>query len=108
MTLEALGIVATGLLAAWVVGGVLLRVGGLVLVLVGLSGLALFGQASAALIAAIGALLWLTGHWHYALRHQHYKSPLARRLFCCSAPAWLDPTRERFESARPDRDEWNP
>jgi hypothetical protein len=81
MTLEALGIFVTSLLAAWVVGGVLLRVGGLVLVLVGLSGLALFGQVGGVLTAALGALLWLAGHWHYALRHQRYRSPLARLLF---------------------------
>jgi len=68
--------------AAWVVGGVLLRVGGLVLALGGgFSGLVLFGQVGGVLTTALGALLWLAGHWHYALRHQRYKTPRARRLF---------------------------
>jgi hypothetical protein len=45
------------------------------------------------LVLAIGALLWLAGHWHYALRHHQYKSPLADYFFLRWAPEWLDPTR---------------
>jgi hypothetical protein len=33
------------------------------------------------LTLTIGVVLWLAGHWHYALRHHYYTSPLAQRLF---------------------------
>lgn len=87
----ALGVL--GLLFAWLLGGFLLRLCGLLLVLGGSVGLAVSGDIAGLLFAAIGALLWLAGHWHYALRHQEFKSPLARQAFCRCAPAWLDPTR---------------
>lgn len=29
---------------------------------------------------ALGLAAWLTGHWHYALRHGFYKSLLAERV----------------------------
>jgi hypothetical protein len=95
MTLLAVGTVALGLLFAWFFGGVLLRLGGLVLALAALAVLALTGEANAIVVFAIGTALWLAGHWHYALRHGDYKSPLAAFLFCRCAPAWLDPTRDR-------------
>jgi hypothetical protein len=95
VTLLAVGTVALGLLFAWFLGGVLLRLGGLVLALAALAVLALTGDGNAIVVFAIGAALWLAGHWHYALRHGDYKSPLAAVLFCRCAPAWLDPTRER-------------
>lgn len=94
MILSALGITLFGLLVLWLLGGVLLRLGGLLLVTAGSIGLLFDGEVSGILVAAIGAFLWLAGHWHYALRHQGYKSPLARHLFCRWAPAWLDPTRD--------------
>lgn len=95
MTLLAIGAVALGLLFAWFFGGVLLRLGGLVLALAALAVLALTGNGNAIVVFAIGAALWLAGHWHYALRHGDYKSPLAAFLFRRCAPAWLDPTRDR-------------
>lgn len=88
-----IGAVALGLLIAWRMGGFLLRGGGAIMVLVGLVGLAVFGQSGGILVAGIGVCVWLAGHWHYALRHQEYRSPLARQIFCRWAPAWLDPTR---------------
>jgi hypothetical protein len=94
MTLVDLGIVAIGLLLAWVLGGLLLRLSGLTLALAGAAALALWGNANGILIFAIGAALWIAGHWHYALRHHEYKSPLARYVFCRWAPAWLDPTAD--------------
>jgi len=57
--------------------------------------LALTGDANAIVVFAIGAALWLAGHWHYALRQGDYKSPLAAFFFGRCAPAWLDPTRDR-------------
>jgi hypothetical protein len=82
------------LLGVWLLGGVLLRIGGLFLILAGGCGVGLQHNASGVLVLAIGALLWLAGHWHYALRHHEYKSPLAGYVFMRWAPGWLDPTRD--------------
>ncbi len=87
------GAVALGLLIAWWVGGFLLRATGALLILAGIIALTVLGEGGGVLVAGIGACLWLAGHWHYGLRHQEYKSALARHIFCCWAPAWLDPTR---------------
>lgn len=93
MNLVALGVaVLAGLAVIWLLGGILLRVGGLLLVIAGALGVALQRDPDGILVLAIGALLWLAGHWHYALRHHAYKSPLARYAFCRWAPEWLDPT----------------
>lgn len=85
--------VLAGLLAIWLLGGMLLRIGGLTLVCAGGVGAGVQGDASGVLVLVIGTLLWLVGHWHYALRHQHYKSPLAGYVFLRWAPGWLEPTR---------------
>lgn len=92
-----------GLLVIWLLGGVLLRIGGLLLVVAGGLGLALQHDANGILVLAIGALLWLAGHWHHALRHHAYKSPLARYVFLRWAPAWLDPTRNWAVPVAPER-----
>ncbi|MGH2973579.1 MAG: hypothetical protein ACRDLL_01740 [Solirubrobacterales bacterium] len=86
--------ILSGLLALWLLGGVVLRIGGLLLALVGGFGIGLQHDANGLFVLAIGALLWLAGHWHYALRHHEYKSPLAGYVFGCWAPEWLDPTRD--------------
>lgn len=83
-----------GLLVLWLLGGVFLRIGGLLSVLAGGFGVGLQQDPSGILVLAIGALLWLAGHWHYALRHHEYKSPLAGYVFLRWAPDWLDPTRD--------------
>ena len=93
MILADLAFVALGLVAVWVVGGVLLRLSGIVLALGGIGLVALSGNANGLLVFAIGGALWLAGHWLYALRHDEYKSPLADLLFYRCAPAWLDPIR---------------
>ena len=82
-----------GLLAFWLLGGFVARVGGLLLVFASTASLALNPQMGTVVLIGIGAAMWLVGHWHYALRHQAYKSPLARHIFCRWAPTWLDPTR---------------
>lgn len=92
-----------GLLAFWLLGGLVARVGGLLLILAGTANLVLEPRAAAALLIAVGAAIWLFGYWHYALRHHAYKSPLARYVFSCWAPAWLDPTRNWTEAAVSDR-----
>jgi hypothetical protein len=81
------------LLVIWLLGGLVLRASGLLLILAGGFGLGLQPNASEALVLGIGVLLWLAGHWHYALRHHEYKCPLARHFFLRWAPPWLDPTR---------------
>ena len=93
MIVSALGILALAALLGWLLGGVVLRLGGLLIAVAGLVGLAISGDVAGVLVFAIGAVLWLAGQWHYALRHQEYKSPLARHLFCRCLPAALDPTR---------------
>lgn len=81
-----------GLLAFWLLGGIVARLGGLLFVLAGTAGLALNPNLGVVLLIGMGALMWLLGHWHFALRHHEYKSPLARYVFCRWGPAWLDPT----------------
>jgi hypothetical protein len=111
MIIMALALMMLGLLGLWLFGGFVLRLAGLLLILAGGVGVAIDGDASGILVAAIGVLLWLAGHWHYALRHQEYKSPLARHFFCRWAPAWLDPTRNwavAVEADRGDRDNARP
>jgi hypothetical protein len=94
MILVDLAILALVLLFVWILGGLLLRVGGVVLALGGTGMVALSGNANGLLVFAIGGALWLAGHWLYALRHGEYKSPLADFLFYRCAPAWLDPIRD--------------
>lgn len=81
-------------IAGWVFGGVLLRIVGALLVLAGAISLVITSEPAAALLVlAIGAVMWLAGHWHYAMRHHEYASPLAQRLFQQALPQRLDPTR---------------
>jgi hypothetical protein len=87
-----LALVALALVVLWVAGGVLLRIAGIAAVLLGL--LLALTHLIGLLVAAIGAVLWTAGHWHYALRHHTYKSPLARRLSIDLLPAWAHPTRD--------------
>lgn len=94
MILVDLATVAIGLLFIWVLGGPLLRLSGLALAVAAIAVTARSGDADGIVVFAVGIVLWLAGHWHYALRHGHYKSPLAGFFFRRCAPAWLDPTRD--------------
>jgi hypothetical protein len=38
--------------------------------------------------------MWLCGHWHFAFRHGHVKSPLADTIFA-ALPGWLDPLHRK-------------
>jgi hypothetical protein len=87
MTLSAIGILALALICAWTFGGIALRLGGAVIVLAGLVGLSVAGNASAILVFALGACLWLAGHLHFRLRHGAFKSALAERLCLTAASA---------------------
>jgi hypothetical protein len=67
---SAIGILILALLGFWFLGGILLRVGGVLLVLVGAMGLAVTGNANAVIPLAVGAGLWFAGRLHYAARHR--------------------------------------
>lgn len=91
-----LSLLATGMLIAlgvWLLGGVILRVGGLLLIATGLLSTAMTGSPQAALLTMLGALAWLAGQWAYGARHHYFSSPLARRVFLQVLPRRLDPTR---------------
>jgi hypothetical protein len=90
-----LSVLASGVLIAlgvWLLGGAVLRLGGTLLAVGGLFATATTGSLSAALVAVLGALAWLAGHWLFALRHHYFVSPLARRVFNDALPV-LNPTR---------------
>ena len=89
---QFVALAALTMLAAWAIGGVVLRLGGVGLAITGLAAAA-FGHPAGLLIAALGAALWAAGHWLYAVRHHSYKSPLARRLFLQILPTCCDPAR---------------
>lgn len=88
-----LGLAVLVFIAGWVFGGVVLRALGLALLVLGAVGLVVTQDAAAALVLAIGVVMWLAGHWHYAMRHHEYASPLTQRLFQQAFPERLDPTR---------------
>jgi hypothetical protein len=77
----------------WLAGGPALRVSGAISMTVGLLLAADTGSIMAGLIAGLGGLAWLAGHWLFAARHHYYRSPLARRVFLVAMPRRLDVTR---------------
>jgi len=93
-----------GLILFWVFGGIALRLSGLLLFFGGILSMAHHPHAGSLLTIGIGALSWLLGHWHYAVRHHEYKSPLARYLFCRWAPAWADPSSRWAVATTTDSD----
>jgi hypothetical protein len=70
VTASAIGILILALLGFWFLGGLLLRVGGVLLVLVGAMGLAVTGDASAVIPLTAGTCLWLAGRFHRAVRRR--------------------------------------
>jgi hypothetical protein len=114
MTITAVGTIILIALGVWLFGGLALRFGGALLAFTGVVSLTITGNPAALVVAVLGFVLWLAGHWHFALRHHEYKSPLARRIFLQALPPRLDPTRrwgvpvvddERGEEPAPPRDE---
>lgn len=77
----------------WMAGGVVLRVGGLMCAVFGALILAIAHSLLGIVVFGFGFVLWLAGHWHYAVRYHAYKSPLAQRIFQQVLPARLDPSR---------------
>jgi hypothetical protein len=80
MSLTTFGIAIIVCAAAWLLTGLVLRVGGILLAFTAALSLATTGNAEAIAMLALGLAAWLTGHWHYALRHGFYKSLLAERV----------------------------
>jgi predicted membrane channel-forming protein YqfA (hemolysin III family) len=93
MTISVIGIAILAIIGFWLFGGAVLRVVGAVFVLVGLISLITLADPTALLMVVIGLVMWLAGHWHFALRHHEYKSPLAQRIFLQVLPPRYDPTR---------------
>jgi hypothetical protein len=88
MILPAIGVALLGAIGLWIFGGFALRVGGALLVVVGAVGLATASDANGLLLVALGSAAWWTGHLHYALRREAWKSALAQRLFDGLVHAW--------------------
>jgi hypothetical protein len=91
--IHLMGMFAAGALAFWVLGGIVLRVGGWVYLAAGTLGVFFGHGVEPLLFLLLGAAMWLLGHWHYALRHGAFKSPVASYVFCRLAPEWMDPMR---------------
>lgn len=87
IALSTFGTLAIVLVLVWTFGGLALRLGGALIVWVGLAGLATTGNPNALWLVAVGALAWLGGQGHYALRHGAAKSSLAQLLFDAVASA---------------------
>lgn len=89
-------LILIGAALAWMIGSIALRLLGVLLVLIGLANLAMstdVGVASIIGVMALGVLLWLAGHWLYAVKHHVFASSIARRLFERVLPRQLNPTR---------------
>jgi predicted membrane channel-forming protein YqfA (hemolysin III family) len=96
---ELFALLAIVALLAWRVGSFALRIGGVLLVLLGLVGVAFAHEIASGLAAIVlGGAAWLAGHWLYAYRHHEYRSPLAERAFLHLLPRRVDPTRGWGES----------
>jgi hypothetical protein len=91
--LAALAIVALAALGTWLLGSVVLRLAGVVLIVAGLIGTAT-GRTFGLVVAAVGALAWVAGQYLYGLRHHAFASPLAHRLFTHRPLRRIDPTRQ--------------
>jgi hypothetical protein len=92
MVIALIGIVALVALCGWVLGGVALRAAGIFTTLAGLLVMIVDHSGTGLVTAIAGVMLWLAGHWHFAVKHHHFRSPLARRIFA-QLPPTLDPTR---------------
>lgn len=64
----------------WTLGGLALRLGGALVFWAGLIGFLATGDLAGPPVALLGALVWLAGQGHRALRHGGVPSPLARVL----------------------------
>lgn len=90
--LGTFGLLVAIAVGVWLVGSFALRIGGLLLFLLGLY-LLTEGKAGALLIVVLGGIAWLGGHWLFAFKYHVFKSAIAQRIFQ-QTPLWrMDPTR---------------
>lgn len=101
MALTVIGIAILAIGGFWIFGGVVLRIVGAVFAFVGVVSLVTLANPAALFMVVLGLVMWLAGHWHFALRHHEYKSPLARRIFLQVLPPRYDPTRHWGTSVVP-------
>lgn len=90
--MTAVALLALTVLAAWTLGGLLLRGLGTISVLAGLA-TATGGRPMGFAVALVGALAWVVGQHLYGVRHHVYRSPLARRLYTHTPLARIGATR---------------
>lgn len=93
-TLVAL--IVVGSLVAWKFGSIALRILGILFCAAALASLAFPGAESVWTglgMLMLGLILWLAGHWLFALRRHYFRSALAEQLFVRFLPSWFDPTR---------------
>jgi hypothetical protein len=88
----AVGITIVVVMGVWVFGDTIARWTGVLLVVAG-AGYMVGGLARGAVMAAVGLLLWLAGHWVFAYKHHVWKSAMAQRMFTSRRLRRLDPTR---------------
>ena len=93
MALTVIGIAIIAVIGFWILGGIFLRAGGIVFAFAGVVALITLHDPVAFFMLVLGFVMWLAGHWHFALLHHAYKSPLAQRIFLQVLPARYDPTR---------------
>lgn len=93
MALTVIGIAIIAVIGFWTLGGVFLRVVGVVFAFAGTVALITLQDPVALFMLVLGFVMWLAGHWHFALRHHEYRSPLAQRIFLQVLPPRYDPTR---------------
>lgn len=65
---------------SWMLGGIALRLVGGLAFWAGLVGPLVTGEVDGALVALVGGLVWLLGHFRHALRHGDARSSLARTI----------------------------
>jgi len=85
---STIGVTILAVVGVWLVGGLLARWTGVLLVVVGAAGLASTGDANGFLLAALGAALWLAGHLLYRVRRGIWKSLPAERVFVAATAVW--------------------
>jgi len=69
-------------LFTWIIGSIVLRVGGVILVLWTLWQTASYDMstASSLILISLGFLMWLGGHWLFTFKHGQWRSFLAMRM----------------------------
>jgi hypothetical protein len=93
VALTVIGIAIIAVVGFWILGGFFLRAAGIVFAFTGAIALIILHDPVALFMLVLGFVMWLAGHWHFALRHHAYKSPLAQRIFLQVLPPRYDPTR---------------